>query len=395
LSKVCGLRVGCEAPLVDPALKWVAVNRCVAVQPGLRRRITGAWREDHSRGALEGARWLEAASSCLSPGWMAEARAEMERARRCGASVLTLADAAYPVLLRAASDPPPLLYVRGRLRPQDACAVAIVGSRRATPHGVDVARRLAGDLAAAGFVVVSGLARGIDAAAHRGALERGGRTIAILGCGPDRIYPSEHHKLAESIVASGALLSEWPCGTPPLKRHFPERNRLIAWMTWATVVVEAARDSGSLITAGLAADEGRSVYAVPGPVGAPGAEGTNGLLREGAGICRGAADVIEDLAPQLGELVAAAAPDLVTAGEGRAAGVAAAGGTLAGRGPAAGLSEAQRLVLRHLPAARGIGLEALGHACRLAPGPLLAALLELEILGLARQLPGRRFMALT
>jgi len=187
-------------------------------------------------------------------------------------------------------------------------AIAIVGSRRATPHGIDVARRLASGLAAAGFTVVSGLARGIDAASHRGALESGGRTLAFLGSGLDRIYPAEHLKLAEEIAGRGAVLSEFSFGTPPYRSHFPARNRAIAWIAWATIVVEAARDSGSLITAKLAADEGRSVYAVPGPVGERNAEGTNGLLRAGALICRGAGDVIEDLAPQVGATGSPARP---------------------------------------------------------------------------------------
>ena len=307
---------------------------------------------------------------------------EMERARRGGAAVLTLEDASYPSLLRASSDPPPVLYVRGRLAPEDALAIAIVGSRRATPHGIDVARQLAGGLAAAGFTVVSGLARGIDAASHHGALESGGRTLAFLGSGLDRIYPAEHLKLAEEIAGHGAVLSEFPFGTPPLRSNFPARNRAIAWIAWATIVVEAARDSGSLITARLAADEGRAVYAVPGPVGEPNAEGTNGLLRAGAMICRGAGDVIEDLAPQIAE---AAARIVALRGPTRGAGVA---GTPAGPGL---LTPEERRVLELLPRTRGIGIETLGEASGIAPGPLEAVLLGLELKGLARQLPGRRF----
>jgi DNA processing protein len=263
-------------------------------------------------------------------------------------------------------------------------AVAVVGSRRATPHGLRLASRIAAGLAMRGFVVVSGLARGIDAAAHRGALRAGGRTLAVLGSGLSRIYPAEHRGLAEQIAAQGAVVSELPLHSPPLKRHFPERNRLIAWLSWGTVVVEAAADSGSLITADLAASEGRAVFAVPGPVGEPQAEGTNGLLRQGAAVCRDANDILDDLAPQL---VDAARRIGRVDGHEKVIGPP--------RRPPAGepLTQDQRLVLQAIPASRGIGIEPLGRACGLDPGSLLATLLELELRGMIRQLPGRRFMA--
>src|SRR3989454_11043780 len=267
-----------------------------AASPGRRRQLLP---RDGSGSADNWLSVLEPLASELHPGWREAARDELDRARRQGAAVLTLEAARSPPLLRASADPPLLLYVGGELRPEDVLAVSIVGSRRATVPGLRVARRLGRDLAASGFTVVSGLARGIDAAGHAGALEAGGRTLAVLGSGLDRVYPVEHRRLAESIARSGAVLTEFPLGAAPLKRHFPERNRLIASLSWATVGVEAARDSGSLITADLAADEGRTVYAVPGPVDEANAEGTNGLLRSGALVCRGAGDVVEDLAPQI------------------------------------------------------------------------------------------------
>ena len=365
--------------MAGSALRWAALNLCCVGQPGLRRRLMARGIEAGGTSPLPPP-VAESTGSAPPPGrsWDEAAREELERARRFGAGVLTPEDASYPRLLLVSSDPPPLLYVWGRLAPEDALAIAMVGSRRATPHGVEVARRIASGLAVAGFTVVSGLARGIDAASHRGALEIAGR---------------------------GAVLSEFPFGTPPLKRHFPERNRAIAWIAWATIVVEAARDSGSLITAGLAADEGRTVYAVPGPVGAPGAEGTNALLREGALVCRDASDVLEDLAPQLVEAARqiaearrgaeAEVPGAArTAEDGRRDG--AAGSATAADDPsshAAGLTPDETQALRHLPARGGIGIEGLGRACGLPPGRLLAALLELELRGLVRQLPGRRFMS--
>ncbi|MGH9750643.1 MAG: DNA-processing protein DprA, partial [Candidatus Polarisedimenticolia bacterium] len=317
-----------------------------------------------------------------------DAAREVERARRLGVSFLTLEDDGYPALLRVSADPPPFLYVLGALEPRDVLAVAVVGSRRATPHGLEVAAGIAGGLAAAGFTVVSGLARGIDASGHRGALGAGGRTLAVLGSGIDRIYPVEHRRLAGAIAARGAILSEWPLGTAPLKHHFPARNRVIACLAWSTVVVEGRHDSGSLITASLALDEGRTVHAVPGPVGAPNAEGPNALLREGALPCRSAEDVIEDLGPQIAGAAREAAPA-------EAAGTDA-GGPVPGGSPAgergAPLPPDQRRVLAAMPAAVGVGIERLGAASGLPPGALLAALLELELRGIVRRIPGPRYV---
>jgi DNA processing protein len=376
------------------ALRWAGLNLCCEGLPGLRQRLAGAARS----GALDAGSIAGSVEGLLPPGWAEAAEAELERARRFGAGVLTPEDEGYPALLRAASDPPLLLYVWGSLRPEDVLAVAVVGSRRATPHGVAVARGISRGLAEAGFTVVSGLARGIDAAGHRGALDAGGRTLAVLGSGLDRIYPAEHRALAETIAARGAVLSEFPFGTPPLQRNFPRRNRVIAWISWATVVVEAARDSGSLITAARAAEEGRAVHAVPGPVGSINAEGTNALLRDGALVCRGAGDVLEDLAPQVVEaargLAPAGAPGPgATGAEGETSRRAGGSAAVAGPGATASLTPEERLVLERVPAVRGIGIERLGEACGLAPGPLLAALLELELKGLVRQLPGRHFMS--
>ncbi|HEV8702949.1 MAG TPA: DNA-processing protein DprA [Candidatus Polarisedimenticolia bacterium] len=372
-----------------PALLWAALNRRFAENPGMRQRLFGR----AGRGVTDGpSSILDALPSGLPKEWEKDAREELDRARRQGAAVLTLQDESYPPLLRASSDPPLVLYVWGDLRPEDVLAVAVVGSRRATPLGLQVAGDLGRGLAAAGFTVVSGLARGIDAASHRGALEGGGRTIAVLGSGLDRIYPVEHRSLAKSIVARGAVVTEFPFGSAPLRRNFPERNRIIASLTWGTVVVEAARGSGSLITADLAADEGRAVYAVPGSVDEPNALGTNELLRSGALLCRGAADVLEDLAPQIVEAAGSIArwrspqeplPGLGPVGtEARAA-----------REAAADLASAEKRVLDQIPRTRGIGIERLGEACAMAPGALLATLLELELKGLVRQLPGRRFQA--
>jgi len=204
----------------------------------------------------------------------------LERLDALGWSWVAPGDPAYPPLLGQVGDPPLGLFVRGRVT--WGAVVAVVGSRRATAYGRQVARLLGEELAAAGVVVVSGMARGVDAAAHQGVVDRGGATVAVWGAGPDRVYPPEHRGLAEAIASTGALVTEYLPGTPPRPHHFPERNRILAGMAHAVVVVEAAARSGALVTARLALDEGREVLAVPGSIFSPQSLGPNALLRLGA-----------------------------------------------------------------------------------------------------------------
>jgi DNA processing protein len=199
-----------------------------------------------------------------------------------GIQVLTWEDENYPKRLKEIDQPPPILYLRGNLTAEDGWAVAVVGTRRITAYGRQVAEELAACLAGNGVTVVSGLARGVDAVAHQSALKAGGRTLAVLGCGVDRIYPPEHTQLAEKIAASGAILSDYAPGTPPDAANFPPRNRIISGLSMATVVVEAPENSGALITAQFATDQGREVYAVPGNILAPQSKGTNRLIAQGA-----------------------------------------------------------------------------------------------------------------
>lgn len=201
---------------------------------------------------------------------------------RCAALGVLRGSPQYPSALERISDPPPLLWVRGRLECVQQPAIAIVGARASSRYGERVAAEFAAAFARAGLCVVSGLARGIDAAAHRAALEQGGSTVAVQGCGPDRVFPAAHRALADEIAAAGALVSELPPGTPPLKPHFPMRNRLISGLARAVVVVEARRRSGSLVTARHALDQGVDVFAVPGPIDAPLCQGTNQLIWDGA-----------------------------------------------------------------------------------------------------------------
>jgi DNA processing protein len=205
-----------------------------------------------------------------------------ERIQTQGITVITWEDEEYPRRLKDIDQPPPVLYLRGSLLPQDEWAVAVVGTRRITAYGRQVAEELAGVLASKNITVVSGLARGVDGAAHQAALNAGGRTLAVLGCGVDRIYPPEHRRLAERIISCGALLSDYPPGTPPDGVNFPPRNRIISGLSMATVVVEAGEKSGALITAEFAAEQGREVFAVPGNINAPQSVGTNHLIQQGA-----------------------------------------------------------------------------------------------------------------
>jgi DNA processing protein len=221
--------------------------------------------------------------------------AELEKLARHDIQALTWLDLDYPARLLQIPDPPPVLYVRGQLTPEDEWAVAVVGTRRASAYGKQVASRLVTDLVVNHVTIVSGLARGIDGEAHRAALKAGGRTIAVLGCGLDLIYPPEHRNLARDIVENGALISEYSLGTPPEASNFPPRNRVISGLSLGVLVVEAGLRSGALITADYAADQGRDVFAVPGNLYNRSSVGTNRLIQDGAKLVTGAEDILEEL----------------------------------------------------------------------------------------------------
>jgi DNA processing protein len=220
---------------------------------------------------------------------------EVRRLAAAGIQALSWEDPAYPPLLREVPAPPPLLYIRGQLQPEDAWAVAVVGTRRISSYGREVTRRLVSALARSGITIVSGLARGVDGVAHRAALEAGGRTIAVLGSGLDQIYPPEHRDLARQIVAAGALLSEYALGTQPEAANFPPRNRIISGLSLGVLVTEAGQNSGALITASYAGEQGRDVFAVPGSILSPGCSGTNRLIQDGARLVLEVADILREL----------------------------------------------------------------------------------------------------
>lgn len=215
------------------------------------------------------------------------------------AGAITLADENYPPLLREIIDPPLALHVRGDASLLSTLSVAIVGSRRATPYGINAAQRLSKEIGSAGVTIVSGLARGVDTAAHQAALDAGVPTIGVLGTGIDVVYPREHRALYRRMIESGAIVSELPPGTPPKREHFPVRNRIISGLTKGTVIVEATTRSGSLITARMAAEQGRDVFAVPGSIFSDKSEGTHRLIQYGAKLVHDADDVLEELGPDL------------------------------------------------------------------------------------------------
>ena len=210
-------------------------------------------------------------------------------------AVLTWEDAAYPRRLSEIEQPPPVLYVRGQITDEDQWSVAIIGTRRVTSYGRQATAEIAGALARSGLTIVSGLARGVDALAHQAAIESGGRTIAVLGSGIDRIYPPEHRALAEQIAAHGAIVSDYPPGTPPEASNFPPRNRIISGLSQAVAIIEAGEKSGALITAAFAAEQGREVFALPGSIYALQSKGANLLIREGAQMLLSAQDILETL----------------------------------------------------------------------------------------------------
>jgi DNA processing protein len=218
-----------------------------------------------------------------------------QRLERLGVAIVTWADPAYPEHLREIADSPPILYLKGDLLSTDRWAVAVVGTRRVTPYGRQVVERLVAELSRSGVTIVSGLARGIDALAHRVALQAGGRTLAVLGSGLDRLYPTEHAALAREITAKGAVITEFPLGTPPDAVNFPRRNRIISGISMGTVVVEAGETSGALITADFALEQGRDVFAVPGSILSPSSAGSNRLIQDGAKLVANARDVLEEL----------------------------------------------------------------------------------------------------
>jgi DNA processing protein len=291
---------------------------------------------------------------------------ELERLERAGVRVITWQDADYPRNLRQVYNAPPVLYVRGSIEKRDEWAVSVVGTRRASVYGKEAARMMGDGLARAGVTVVSGLARGIDAMSHRTCLDAGGRTIAVLGCGVDVIYPRQNARLAAEIVERGAMVSEYPLGTRPEASNFPPRNRIISGLTLGTVVVEADLGSGALITADFAAEQGREVFAVPGSVFAKGSRGTNQLIQQGAKMVCTVADVLEELNLTMVSEQAQARAVIPE-------------------------NETEALLLEHL-SAEPVHVDALGRAVKMPIARVSSTLALLELKGIVRQVGGMNYV---
>jgi len=300
---------------------------------------------------------------------------ELDRAAAAGVRVLVRGDSAYPPALGYLHNAPPVLYAKGTLEAEDAQAITLVGTRRCSLYGADQAERLAGGLARAGFTVVSGLARGIDSAAHRGALAAGGRTLAVLGNGLGTVYPPENARLADAVVERGALMSEFPMAAEPAAENFPRRNRLLAALGLGTVVVEAGRRSGALITARFAAELGKEVFAVPNRVDAPGAAGVHALIRDGAKLVESVTDILDEF-PDLEVPAGAAAAD------------APHQETLALK---ASLSPEEARLLEVLDGDPA-GVDALASRSGLDAAHVSGGLTLLELKGFVRAMPGGRFV---
>lgn len=299
-----------------------------------------------------------------------EVNLELEKIKKEGVSILTLADKEYPANLKIIYDPPPVLYVKGKIEPDDRLAIAMVGSRIATTYGKRTASKLAAELVQLGFTIVSGLAHGIDTVAHRGAIETKGRTIAVLGCGIDVIYPPENKKLFDEIREHGAIITEFPFGTPPERFNFPQRNRLISGLSLGTVVIEAPLRSGALITAYCSLEQNREVFAVPGPVESRLSKGTHHLIKQGAKLTESAQDIIEEL-----ELFTEALKKIPPLQNNKIT-----------------LSPDEDKIYQVISSTDPQHIDIISSLSKMNAAQVAAALIQLEIKGLIKQLIGKRFL---
>ncbi len=318
------------------------------------------------------------------------AEREIERAAELGVDIVTCDNPLYPPNLLNIYDYPPFLYVKGSLCTAEIF-VAVVGSRLASVYGRYTTEKISRELALKGITIVSGLARGIDAAAHRGALAGKGRTIAVLGCGLDIVYPPENEELAATVALNGALVSEFPFGTPPNAPNFPSRNRLISGISLGVVIVEAGEKSGSLITARIAAEQGRSVFAVPGEIGAAGSRGTHRLIKQGAMLIENVEDILEEILPQVGnppvvfvETSTALPPEaLIPDRESPLTPIL--------RGDVAGLGDKENKLMS-LITFHPVNIDTLISSSGFTAQEVLNAMLILELGGHIRQMPGKQFI---
>jgi len=368
---------------------WIALNMIRGIGPRTANQLL-----EHfgSPAQVFSASRLELGKAGLKPETIQElhdssildkANAEIERLEKLGAQVITLEDETYPELLREIHDPPIALYVRGDL--QKACerpALAVVGSRRCSTYGVNVAESLSRDLASHGLTIVSGMARGIDAGAHRGALEGNGLTVAVVGTGLETTYPKEHKKLEEQIIEHGAVVSEFPLGTPPLPQNFPYRNRILSGLCFGVLIIEASEHSGSLITARMAQEQGREVFAVPGNITSQTSFGPNFLIKDGAKLVQIWRDVVEELPRDVKERLFGIERPTANSAKSNVQPIF----------EAVDLSDGERKVLEILSADVPAHIDQLLISSDMNSSELMNALLGLEMKDRIRQLPGKSFI---
>jgi DNA processing protein len=364
-------------------LPWLALESIPGVGPVLFQRLVQACGSPAGvfEASLEQLTAVRGVSPTLARAILAfraweRVEADLSRLRAFGAEVLTLDDPRYPTLLRPIPYPPPLIFVRGELTPADNLALAVVGTRAPTYYGLKQCRRFARELAGRGVTVVSGLARGIDTAAHQGALEADGRTLAVLGSGLDTVYPPENRELYRKIARQGALITEYRLGTPPEARNFPRRNRLISGLALGVLVVEAGARSGALITAHCALDQGREVFAIPGSIESPASLGPHRLIQQGATLVQEVGDILAELprgavAPARGEGPLKLPLDL----------------------PAPAMCQVEDPLIPFL-GTEPLQLEELVQASRLPAPEVMSRLTLLELQGLVRELPGKCYVLL-
>ena len=379
----------------EAELHWLALR----MTPGLGTRtavqLTEIFKTPQavfraSRSELEAAGVSSGLAQSIASGCAFEdAVTQQQKLAEAGAEIVPLTDPRYPARLKEIFDPPPLLYARGRVELFGELTLGIVGTRRPTPYGMAAATRLAKDLAVAGFTIASGMARGIDTAAHRAVLEAAGNTIAVFGCGVDQVYPSENRKLAEHISRAGLILSEFPMGTPPYPQNFPIRNRIIAGMSVGVLVVEGGEYSGSAITAKLAAEQNREVFAVPGNITSKMSWGPNLLIKQGGKLVQEWNDVVVELKAEDRQwLVERCRNRLNLNGD-----IVGESNDPKQSSLSFGTNPTSRALLNQLKPDAPITLDHLVETLAgTSPSEIIAALFELELAGLVRQLPSKSFI---
>lgn len=367
----------------DPRAYWIALNMVPGVGPITYRKLLNHFgTPEHvfsaSMAALQAVPGVRepAARAIVDFAWSDRIHRELDALHAQQIQLLTWDDGGYPPRLRTIFDPPPVLYVKGCLDLLDGIAIALVGSRRASSYGRAVAEKLGQELAEKGVCVVSGMARGIDSAAHAGALRCGGSTVAVLGCGVDVVYPPENTRLYAQIAERGALLSEFPLRSAPDRGNFPARNRIISGLSLGTVVIEAGRQSGALITADMALDQGRDVFAVPGNITSNTSRGTHRLIKQGAHLVEEADDILQALSVEIGQQISATQPQLPLQPPAAP--------------PPALTADEQRLY--ELLSTEPLHIDTLTLQSRLPSGTVSATLMMLEMKGVIKQQAGQMFV---